>query len=125
MPRILNPDSVTKCLKELKESQKLLYDRNKKALALLQTGQLVYEKHHSNDSWREAEVVDIQDERSYIISKNDKLYRRNRVHIRPQADDDRVSNVNDGLYRTRVGRPIKPPEKLGVLMYKRRMSGIS
>ena len=92
--KLLKPESpnlanVKQKLDSNKDAQKFYYDRrtSSRQLPLLEKGDPVYMAPFQgslNDSkrWMPARVVDKQRERSYIVERRGRKYRRNRQHLR-------------------------------------------
>ena len=130
-PVVIENVSEDIMIKRLKA--KKCYDRRARPLPELVVGQPVRAKINLKSTWQPAVVQENIAPRivSYIVQSNGRSYRRNRVDIRdalearsehrnddrvlPRPDVTPVPNVtvpsND--YKTRFGRIIKTPERLG------------
>ena len=92
--KLLEPQHVdaqfAKERKKLKNAKsKWYYDRGARDLESLSDDDNVRMKPSviGKHNWERGKIVKRLDERSYLIESNDRLFRRNRVHLRKTADD--------------------------------------
>lgn len=74
---------VRDLLKERQEVQKKYYNRGTQELSPLLPDQPVRMYVHEREQWEPATVVQQDAPRSYKVSANDTIYRRNRRHLKP------------------------------------------
>lgn len=82
-PKIINPQTVQKELRQRKQRQKYYYDRHTTTLRPLAVGDTVMMK--AKGKWEPATVIAISQDgpRSYIVNTPGGRYRRNRRHLKP------------------------------------------
>lgn len=65
------------------------HDKSARDLDQLTANQPVYFQHSEGENWRKGEVQRQHGDRSYILKGNNgRLYRRNRVHVRPATSNE-------------------------------------
>lgn len=82
-PKLINPQSVHKELRQRKTRQKYYYDRHTTTLRPLAVGDTVMMK--AKGKWEPATVIAISQDGpcSYIVKTPGGSYRRNRCHLKP------------------------------------------
>lgn len=88
-----------------KERAKFQFDRTTRKCRQLEIGEPVFVKLRGVESpWTSGRVHGQYSNRSYVIEHNDKLYRRNRVHIMPQLPSNLV--VTSHISFIHIGRRV-------------------
>ena len=111
MPDVKNPKSVTRRLKELRMQQKAYFDRSAHSLSKLEKSDVVRlqtPKGHQIP----ATVRRCSDEpRSYVVTANNREYRRNRRHLLKVSEPEGVDQSDDDLasYDIDLDRPPARP----------------
>lgn len=133
-PSVLRPHGSRQIVikkKELKQKQKEAYDRGARDLDPLSVGEKVVMWDRDKEQWgHDAEIVERNQERSYLVRRNydGKIFRRNRIALRKSSYYPRTlsQDVGAGQYINtpamintqpprRSPRISRPPDRLNIL----------
>lgn len=83
-PECILTDDIHRKILQRQETQKSYFDRKSKALKPLEEGDVVRLQPFVNRKapWAKGQVIRHLDDRSYEVSSGDRIYRRNRVHLK-------------------------------------------
>ena len=111
--KLLQPElthDVVEKIKRKKQQMKQQYDQHAKRLPPLEIGEPVYVKPTPQDNsqvWKQGIAVEKLSPRSYNVAMDGKVYRRNRVHLKPRSSTAETTN-DDNL---QDDKPTEAPEK--------------
>ena len=98
IPEVNNYDSpVFEKRQNRRDAVERYYNKTARDLVPLSAGQSVYYQNPDRRGWEKGTVSHSQGPRSYVIEgKEGGVYRRNRIHLRPDLQDSSESSETDG-----------------------------
>ena len=119
-PQYLETSTVITKLKKRMNTQKLYYDNHSHHLIPLKKADQVWvQATNPNDkSWERGTIIQRLDNRSYRVRIGDRVYRRNRIHLRKADDVEEEQNEDDPTDVGETPEPINanegPPQNVEI-----------